>query len=96
MKAAVAKQPTTINICSSNKSFHSYSSGIFNDAKCCTKTNHIITAVGYGSEKGHEYLIVRNSWGTRWGEKGYLRIAIDKDGMGTCGILKNSVYPTTK
>ena len=66
-----------------------------NDAKCCTDLDHAVTAVGYGNEKGHEYLIVRNSWTTSWGEKGYFRIAIDKDGKGICGVQMDASYPTT-
>jgi len=63
--------------------------------KCGTDLDHAITAVGYGSENGSEYFIVRNSWGASWGEKGYIRIAANKDGNGVCGILLDSVRPTT-
>ena len=64
--------------------------------KCGTDLDHAVTAVGYGSENGKEFLIVRNSRTASWGEKGYFRIAIDKDGNGVCGILMDSSRPTTK
>jgi cathepsin L len=40
-----------------------------------------VAAVGYGTnEEGKEYVIVKNSFGTDWGEDGYMRIAIGADG----------------
>jgi len=39
---------------------------------------------------------VRNSWGADWGEQGYIRMAITKDGPGVCGLLLDSVRPDTE
>ena len=52
---------------------------------CPTQIDHAIVAVGYGTENGVGYYIVRNSWGTSWGESGYIRIA-EASGLGVCGI----------
>ena len=55
--------------------------------ECFGKPNHAALVVGYGVEevKGLEFWILRNSWGTEWGEDGYMRVAIQV-GDGVCGI----------
>ena len=61
--------------------FSAYSKGILKfKASECPKpyaTDHAVLVVGYGVEKGQEFVIVRNSWGESWGEKGYVRIHRD-------------------
>ena len=57
--------------------------------------NHAVTVVGYSNlaDSGEEpYWIVRNSWGSDWGEDGYIRMAI-KDGDGVCGINMEVTFP---
>lgn len=62
-----------------------YSGGIISDPSCGTNVNHGALAVGYGFENGMEYYLVKNSWGTQWGDNGYVKIAITEN-EGTCGI----------
>jgi cysteine peptidase B len=69
-----------------------YSSGILDktSSQCPTSgMNHAVTMVGYGSESGKDYWIIKNSWGKSWGEDGYFRI---RRGTGCCGI---NCYITT-
>jgi len=95
LKAAVDKQPTCVSIDAESIAFQMYNKGILDPIFCGHNLDHAVTAVGYGTEGKKEYLIVRNSWGADWGEDGYFRVAIDKDGNGVCGILMDSSRPTT-
>jgi cathepsin L len=71
-----------------------YSGGIFNSPECGTKLDHAVAAVGYGSESGQDYYIVRNSWSASWGDQGYIKIAA-VEGAGICGIQLDALYPET-
>ena len=95
LKAAIAIQPTCVSVDAEDYHFQQYSSGILDTTQCGTDLDHAITAVGYGTENGKNYFIVRNSWGPSWGEKGYIRISADVGGNGVCGILLDSTRPTT-
>ncbi|XP_014239822.1 cathepsin L1-like [Cimex lectularius] len=62
-----------------------YSSGIYEDPACnSTDINHASVLVGFGTEERYNYWLVKNSWGTDWGEDGYARIAMNERDF--CGI----------
>ena len=57
-----------------------YAGGIYDDSRCCEAVydgscdiNHGVAVIGYGSEGGKDYWLIKNSWGTSWGENGFLR-----------------------
>ena len=82
LKKMVAKYGAVGTSVRGNGTFQHYDEGIF--AGCTSQvTTHSVAVVGYGSERGVDYWIVKNSWGPRWGEKGFIRI---KRGVGMCGI----------
>ena len=91
---AVAQQPVSVAIEADNAVFMFYSSGIIDGAKCGTKLDHGVLAVGYGEDNGKKYWLVKNSWGTGWGEDGYVRIARDETqkGAGICGIASQPSF----
>lgn len=95
LKAAIAVGPTSVTIEADTRVFQMYSSGIFDSKDCGTSLDHAVTAVGYGTEDGVGYYIVRNSWGASWGESGYIRIAETEGDEGICGIQMDTLYPTT-
>jgi Cysteine protease len=85
--------PVAVAIDASNWSFQLYSSGIYDEPACSsTQLDHGVGVVGYGSEGSKNYWIIRNSWGTSWGEEGYMRMIKDKNNR--CGIATNAVFPT--
>lgn len=91
---AVANQPISIAIDGSGRNFHFYKSGVFME-ECGTRLTHAVTAIGYGtSADGTKYWLMKNSWGTRWGENGYMRIQRDTSAPeGLCGLAKKASYP---
>jgi len=97
MKALVV-QPVSVAIDASRIVFQFYSSGVY-ERYCGTSLDHGVLAVGYGTDDGKDYWLVKNSWGPTWGEDGYIRIKrtegdrIESRG-GECGILLMSSFPT--
>jgi len=89
-KAAVQQNPVTIAIEADQASFQHYQSGVLTSG-CGTNLDHAVLAVGYGTESGNDYWLVKNSWGTSWGMSGYIKIA---SASNQCGVLNQAGYPS--
>ncbi|XP_038902939.1 ervatamin-B [Benincasa hispida] len=93
LKAAVANQPVSVAIDAGGYDFQFYSGGVFS-GNCGKQLNHGVAIVGYGQASNKSYWLVKNSWGTDWGESGYIRMKRDStDKRGTCGIAMMASYP---
>jgi C1A family cysteine protease len=94
LEDAVAQQPVSVAIEADQSVFQLYESGVLKDSSCGTALDHGVLVVGYGTDSGTKYWKVKNSWGSTWGEEGYIRMEKDTGGSGMCGVASIPSYPT--
>ncbi|XP_021958858.2 cathepsin L1 [Folsomia candida] len=80
--------PVSVAICV-NDDFVRYKRGVL-DTDCNCGRNHAVVVVGYGSEGGKDFWIVKNSWGEGFGEGGYIKMRRNKKNM--CDIAGDAVF----
>jgi len=104
---ALQNGPVAVGVAS--ETWDPYSHGIYSGCssiKGRSRLDHEVLLVGYGQENGNQYWIVQNSWGTDWGEDGFIRLKryvnepckkdADSRGLwncGECGLLADASYP---
>lgn len=97
LKTAVQYGPVSVAIEADQVSFQTYSSGIY-QGSCGSQVDHGVLLVGYGTDTITQlnFYKLKNSWGSSWGDSGYIRIVRDPSangGDGNCGILTYPAYP---
>jgi len=79
MLAAVSKGPVSVAIEADQSGFQFYKTGVFSGT-CGANLDHGVLVVGYGTDSGKDYWKVKNSWGTTWGDAGYIRLTRSSTG----------------
>jgi len=74
------------SLCLAASSWQSYRGGILE--RCDNQVDHCVQGTGYS---GSSYWRIRNSWGTGWGESGFIRLA---QGSDLCKVSDDTTYPT--
>jgi len=92
LMVAVNIGPVSIAIEADQPVFQLYTGGVISSASCGTNLDHGVLIVGYGTDTATnlDYWLVKNSWGPKWGEKGYVRLVRNKN---ECGLNSAASYP---
>lgn len=102
LKDYLAKFGPVVVLITATDKFQHYSGHVFWDAACpsnCVGTNHAVLLVGYGSENVNgqilSHWIIKNSWGTQWGESGYVKMIRNWSGLpNNCNVACFISYAT--
>ncbi|KAK4883584.1 hypothetical protein RN001_006903 [Aquatica leii] len=94
-EALVKNGPIAVGLDAEAESFQFYGGGIYYESKCrndIEHINHAVLLIGYGEEtNGDKYWLIKNSYGTTWGENGYGKIA--RNVTNHCGISTYAIFP---
>merc|ERR1712066_325011 len=94
-KLAASLEETPVSVCVNAGSWNDYTGGVMSSAQCgsmaADEQDHCVMATGFNTTAPKPYWIVRNSWASTWGEKGYIYLEFDKN---TCGLADDATIPT--
>lgn len=99
--SAITLQPISVAIQANQFVFQFYKGGVITDDSCGARgqIDHGVLAVGHGTDQETQepYFLVKNSWGAKWGDKGYVKMSRNsKNAFGMCAILKMASFPETE
>jgi len=86
--------PVAVAIDAAHEEFEYYKSGVYYNPNCkndIDSLDHEVLVVGYGTEDGQDYWLVKNSWSTHWGDNGYVKMSRNRNN--NCGIATQATYP---
>jgi len=79
-----------LSICADASSWSNYQGGVLTGDQCGSDVDHAIQLTGYSPDQGG-YWIVRNSWGSDWGENGFIYLQY---GQNTCDMTSETTAAT--
>jgi len=80
-----------LSICVDASSWQFYTSGVLMAADCTTSIDHCVDAVGYNLGANPSYWVVRNSWGTDWGQSGFIWLQYGQDTCAMAQVVTNAL-----
>merc|ERR1712167_530923 len=96
-KFAAALEETPVSVCVNAGSWNDYTGGVMSSLQCgnmgADYQDHCVMATGLNATAPKPYWIVRNSWASTWGEKGYIYLEMSKN---TCGLADDATVPHVK
>ena len=89
---ALQYNPVAIALAGDPMEFLFYGEGIFDHNETSKVNTHAVLLVGYNTTNEVPYWIIKNSWGKKWGEDGYIRVKMEDD-VGILGMNQYGLYP---
>jgi C1A family cysteine protease len=80
-----------LSVCVDASSWQDYTGGVVMGSDCTNNIDHCVQLVGYDMTQSPSFWIVRNSWGTDWGENGYIRLQYGQDTCAVADVATSSV-----
>jgi len=94
-KLAAALEETPVSVCVNAGVWSDYTGGVLSSSACGSmgahSQDHCVMATGFNTTAPTPYWIVRNSWSSSWGEKGYIYLEYSEN---TCGLADCATIPT--